>query len=80
MGPPYHIRVNAIGPGAFYTRPMRVVFDDPKLGSIRRKKIPLKRPGKPDELGPLVVYLASDASDYMTGEVIYVDAGELAKL
>jgi NAD(P)-dependent dehydrogenase (short-subunit alcohol dehydrogenase family) len=50
------------------------------MGTIRREKIPLKRHGQPDELGPLVVYLASDASDYMTGEVIYVDGGELAKL
>ncbi len=77
---PHQIRVNAIGPGAFYTRPMKVVLDDPKLGPIRRKKIPMKRHGQPDELGPLVVYLASDASDYMTGEVIYLDGGELAKL
>ena len=77
---PHNIKVNAIGPGAFYTRPMKVVLDDPKLGSVRREKIPLKRHGEPDELGPLVVYLASDASDYMTGEVIYMDGGELAKL
>jgi len=77
---PYHINVNAIGPGAFYTRPMKVVLDDPKLGPIRRDKIPLKRHGHPEELGALVVYLASSASDYMTGEVIYVDGGELAKL
>ena len=77
---PHHIKVNAIGPGAFYTRPMKVVLDDPKLGPIRRNKIPLKRHGQPEELGPLVVYLASDASDYMTGEVIYMDGGELAKL
>lgn len=77
---PYNIRVNAIGPGAFYTEPMKVVLDDPKLGEIRRKKIPLKREGQPEELGPLVVYLASPASDYMTGEIIYVDGGELAKL
>lgn len=77
---PHHIQVNAIGPGAFYTRPMKVVLDDPRLGPVRREKIPLKRHGEPGELGPLVVYLASDASDYMTGEVIYMDGGELAKL
>lgn len=77
---PYHINVNAIGPGAFYTRPMKVVLDDPKLGKIRREKIPLKRHGLPEELGPLAVFLASNASGYMTGEVIYVDGGELAKL
>lgn len=77
---PYHIHVNAIGPGAFYTRPMKVVLDDPKLGAIRRKKIPFKREGQPGELGPLVVYLASNASDFMTGEVIFLDGGEVAKL
>ncbi|MBW1997110.1 MAG: glucose 1-dehydrogenase [Deltaproteobacteria bacterium] len=77
---PYNIRVNAIGPGAFYTKPMKTVLDDPELGEIRRKKIPLKREGQPEELGPLVVYLASPASDYMTGEIVYVDGGELAKL
>ena len=77
---PYDINVNAIGPGGFYTRPMKVVLDDAILGKIRRKKIPLKRNGKPDEIGPLVVYLASRASDFMTGEIIYIDGGELAKL
>lgn len=76
----FNIQVNAIGPGAFYTKPMSVVFDDEKLGAIRRKKIPLGREGKPDELGPLVVYLASPASDFMTGETIFIDGGELAKV
>jgi NAD(P)-dependent dehydrogenase (short-subunit alcohol dehydrogenase family) len=77
---PHNIHVNAIGPGAFYTRPMKWVLDDPELGKIRRKKIPLKREGQPEELGPLVVYLASSASDFMTGEIIYIDGGELVKL
>jgi len=76
----YRINVNAIGPGAFYTDPMKVILDDPKLGEVRTKKIPLKRVGQPKELGPLVVYLASEASDFMTGEVIYIDGGELAKI
>lgn len=76
----YNIQVNAIGPGAFYTRPMAVVLDDEKLGPVRRKKIPIGREGKPEELGPLVVYLASSASDFMTGETIFIDGGELAKL
>ncbi|MBW1804441.1 MAG: SDR family oxidoreductase [Deltaproteobacteria bacterium] len=77
---PHHINVNAIGPGAFYTKPMQVVLDDPRLGAIRRKKIPMKREGRPEEIGPLAVYLASEASDFMTGEIIYIDGGELAKL
>jgi len=76
----FNIQVNAIGPGAFYTERMAVVFDDEKLGPIRRKKIPAGREGRPDELGPLVVYLASSASDFMTGETVFIDGGELAKL
>jgi len=76
----FNIQVNAIGPGAFYTKPMAVILDDEKLGPIRRKKIPLGREGRPEELGPLVVYLASSASDFMTGETIFIDGGELAKL
>jgi NAD(P)-dependent dehydrogenase (short-subunit alcohol dehydrogenase family) len=76
----YNIQVNGIGPGAFYTRPMAVVLDDEKLGPLRRKKIPLGREGRPEELGPLVVYLASSASNFMTGETIFIDGGELAKL
>jgi len=76
----YNIQVNAIGPGAFYTKPMAVVLDDEKWGPIRRKKIPMGREGRPEELGPLVVYIASSASDFMTGETIFIDGGELAKL
>lgn len=76
----FNIQVNGIGPGAFYTKPMAVVLDDEKLGPIRRKKIPLGREGRPQELGPLIVYLASSASDFMTGETIFIDGGELAKL
>jgi NAD(P)-dependent dehydrogenase (short-subunit alcohol dehydrogenase family) len=76
----YNIQVNGIGPGAFYTKPMAVVLDDGKLGPLRRKKIPQGREGRPDELGPLVVYLASSASDFVTGETIFIDGGELAKV
>ena len=76
----YNIQVNAIGPGAFYTKPMAAVLDDEELGPLRRKKIPQGREGRPDELGPLVVYLASSASDFMTGETIFIDGGELAKI
>ena len=77
---PYHINVNCIIPGAFYTRPMAGVLDDPTIGPIRIKKIPLRRVGQPRELGTLTVYLASAASDFMTGVAIPVDGGETAKL
>jgi len=76
----YNIQVNGIGPGAFYTKPMAVALDNAELGPLRRKKIPQGREGRPDELGPLVVYLASSASDFVTGETIFIDGGELAKL
>ncbi len=77
---PYHINVNCIVPGAFYTRPMAHVLDDPTTGPIRVKKIPFKRVGEPREIGATAVYLASAASDFVTGAAIPVDGGELAKL
>ena len=39
-------------------------------------RIPLRRLGEPDEVGPLAVYLASPASDFMTGQTIYLDGGQ----
>ena len=41
--------------------------------------IPLRRVGQPEELGPLVVYLASDAAAFMTGSVVVLDGGQLAR-
>lgn len=76
----YNIQVNAIGPGAFRTQSTATVLDDEKLGPMRRMRIPTGRAGRPEELGLLVVYLASSASDFMTGETIFIDGGELAKL
>jgi NAD(P)-dependent dehydrogenase (short-subunit alcohol dehydrogenase family) len=76
----YNIQVNAIGPGIFDTKSMAPILWDAQLGSARRMRIPLGREGRPDELGPLVVYLASSASDFMTGETLFIDGGELAKL
>jgi 2-deoxy-D-gluconate 3-dehydrogenase len=42
------------------------------------RDVPARRTGKPEELGPLVVYLASPASDFMTGEVVFIDGGQSA--
>jgi NAD(P)-dependent dehydrogenase (short-subunit alcohol dehydrogenase family) len=77
---PLNVNVNCIVPGAFYTQPMKRVLDDPTLGPIRVKKIPMQRYGDPDEIGPLAVYLASDASRFMTGSVLTIDGGEMAKM
>ena len=70
------IRVNAIGPGL--TGPTHLtegIFNDPDKLSYRLARIPMHRVAKPEEMQGAVVYLASEASSYMTGHTIYVDGG-----
>jgi len=75
---PYGIRVNAIAPGYMDTAMTHKSFEDPAYGSIWLNGIPLRRPGNPDELAPLAVFLASDASSYMTGSTVIIDGGYTA--
>jgi len=72
---PYNIRVNAMAPGYMNTAMARPFFDDPEYGGVWIKAIPMKRPGEPEELGPVAVFLASEASSYVTGTTIVVDGG-----
>jgi len=72
----YNIRVNAIAPGYFYTSMSARGLDSEKVREAILSKIPLRRVGQPEELGPLVVYLASEASDFMTGETVFIDGGQ----
>ncbi|MBW2308001.1 MAG: glucose 1-dehydrogenase [Deltaproteobacteria bacterium] len=74
----YGIRVNAIGPGWYLTDLTRPVFENPERSRAITARIPLGRWGDPEDLGGLAVFLASDASDYITGQVIFVDGGLLA--
>jgi NAD(P)-dependent dehydrogenase (short-subunit alcohol dehydrogenase family) len=53
-------------------------FADERLRERLLRDVPARRTGKPEELGPLVVYLASPASDFMTGEVVFIDGGQSA--
>jgi NAD(P)-dependent dehydrogenase (short-subunit alcohol dehydrogenase family) len=69
------IRVNAVSPGFMDTPMARPYFEDPKLGGMWMERVPLGRPGRPEELGPLVVFLASEGSSYMTGANVVVDGG-----
>lgn len=76
---PHGVTVNAIAPGAFLTDANRRWFaEHPDLRQEIEATIPLGRLGNPDELGPLVVYLASDASSFMTGSVLVIDGGRMA--
>lgn len=71
----YGIRVNAIAPGFVATEMAAPLFEtDPDLREIM-KTIPLGRPAKPEELVGAAIYLASDASSYVTGRTIAVDGG-----
>ena len=76
----YNIRVNVIAPGAFETDAQAAVLGDPDTLAARLRKIPVRRMGQPDELGPLVCYLASEASGFVTGSCFVIDGGEVSKL
>jgi gluconate 5-dehydrogenase len=70
------VTVNAIAPGTFLTDANRRWFKDrPELKPEIESTIPMGRLGEPREIGPLALYLASDASSYMTGSLLVIDGG-----
>ena len=72
------VRVNAIAPGYYRTPLTEGNFADPDRSDWIRSRIPMGRVGEPDDLAGAVVFLASDASAYITGEIVTVDGGWLA--
>jgi len=76
---PHDITVNAICPGGFMTEPnQRWAKEKPEMVENFQSQVPLGKFGEPEDLGPLAVYLASDAARYMTGTAILIDGGYTA--
>jgi NAD(P)-dependent dehydrogenase (short-subunit alcohol dehydrogenase family) len=76
---PYGITVNAILPGPFGTEMNRPLMQDPEAYQEFASQVPLGRWGEPEEIGGLVLFLASDASSFVTGAGIAVDGGWTAR-
>lgn len=76
MGP-YNVTVNAIGPGVFLSEITEADLDGP-MTIAYKNSVPLHRIGKEGELDGILIYFASDASSYCTGQTIYVDGGKTA--
>ena len=72
---PHGITVNCLAPGWFQTEQNKVLYEDTEWVDYLVDRIPLKRPGRPQDLEGAVVFLASDASAYVTGQTLLVDGG-----
>ena len=71
----YNIQVNAICPGVFKTAMTEGLLKDESFMQTIKTRVPLGRCGEPEELVGTVIYLASKASDYMTGHALVIDGG-----
>ena len=71
----FGIRVNNVAPGAIATPINTKTLNDPEKVAILQRIIPLSRMGKPEEVAEVALFLASDASSYVTGSTYYVDGG-----
>ena len=71
----YGITVNCLAPGWFKTEQTAVLYENKEWVEYICDRIPLNRPGKPNDLDGAIVFLASDASEYITGQTMLVDGG-----
>lgn len=69
------ITVNCLAPGWFKTAQNAALYEDKEWVAYLCDRIPLKRPGRPNDLDGAIVFLASDASEYITGQTLLVDGG-----
>jgi NAD(P)-dependent dehydrogenase (short-subunit alcohol dehydrogenase family) len=71
----YGITVNCLAPGWFRTEQNKVLYDNQEWLEYLKDRIPVKRPGQPNDLDGAVVFLASEESRYVTGQTLLVDGG-----
>jgi NAD(P)-dependent dehydrogenase (short-subunit alcohol dehydrogenase family) len=69
------ITVNCLAPGWFRTEQNKILYEDKEWVEYLSDRIPLKRPGRPDDLESAVVFLAAESSRYVTGQTLLVDGG-----
>lgn len=76
----FNIRVNSVHPGYIQTGMTTEIDNNPEFQKQIIQKIPLKRPGKPEEIANLLLFLASNESSYITGAEIVIDGGWTATI
>lgn len=76
----YNIRVNTIAPGTLKTKSSEMRWKSPEMAKRIANEIVLGRPAEPEEMVNAVLFLASDASSYMTGQIIVLDGGHFASV
>ena len=76
----HNIQVNGIGPGWMATELNRPLMENPEIDAWVRSRVPAGRYGDPADMVGIAIYLASSASNFVTGQVIYLDGGTLAAL
>ena len=76
---PFGITANAIGPGFFPTELTQAVFDDPERAARNAAQTCIRRNGRMKDIDGPILFLCSEASDYVTGQVLMVDGGFTAK-
>lgn len=75
---PSNVRVNAIAPGLIATDFAKALIEDPERLARVESRTPLRRIGRPEEIAGVALFLASDLSSYVTGQVLVADGGEMA--